>query len=90
MVQITAIRMVGTEHHQHISDLRWVNPDTQATGETSREGMVDFVRKNPNGAYVQNGGANRAYLKVVETTPPYVQTYADNTWTNNLLALPRF
>lgn len=90
MVQITAIRMDGTEHHQHISDLRWVNPDTQSTGETTRQGMVEFVRKNPKGAYVQNDSANRAYLKVVEVTPPYVQTYADDTWTNNLLALPRF
>jgi hypothetical protein len=89
MVRITAIKMVGSEHHQHISDLRWVNPDTQATGESTRAAMVEYVRKTPNGAYVQSG-ANRAYLKVVETTPPYVQTYADNTWTDNLLALPRF
>lgn len=89
MVRITAIRMVGSEHHQHISDLRWINPATQATGESTRAAMVEFVRKNPNQAYVESA-TSRAYLKVVEATPPYVQTYADNTLTDNLLSLPRF
>jgi hypothetical protein len=81
--------MVGTEHHQHISELRWLNPDTKATGVSTRAAMVDYVRKNPNSAYVQSG-TSRAYLKVVDATPPYVQTYADNTLTDNLLSLPRF
>lgn len=89
MVQITSIHLVGTQHHQHISEMKWVNPGTGATGASSREAMVTFVRTNPNQAYVQ-GPTEKAFLRVRGTTPPYVQTYADNTWTDNLLSLPRY
>lgn len=89
MIEITAIHMVGTEHYEHIGELQWVNPGTGATGASSRAAMVQFVRDNPNQAYVE-GPTKRAYLRVREATPPYVQTYADNTWTDNLLALPRY
>jgi hypothetical protein len=27
---------------------------------------------------------------VVNATPPYIKTYADEVWTDNLLALPRY
>ncbi len=89
MVRITAIHMVGTEHHQHIEEMKWVNPSTKETGASTREAMVRFVRDNPNQAYV-DGPTQRAYLRVREANPPYVQTYADGTWTDNLLALPRY
>jgi hypothetical protein len=89
MVKITAIHMVGSEHHQHIAEMQWINPETGATGTSSREAMVEFVRNNPGQAYVQ-GPTERAFLRVREATPPYVQTVADNTWTDNLLALPRY
>ncbi len=89
MVQITSIHMVGGQHHQHIAEMKWVNPGTSATGASSREAMVTFVRGNSDQAYVQ-GPTARAYLRVREANPPYVQTYADNTWTDNLLSLPRY
>ena len=89
MVQITAIHMVGTEHHKHIAEMKWVNSGTGATGASTREAMVTFVRSNPNQAYVQ-GSTMRAFLGVREATPPYVQTYADSTWTDNLLSLPKY
>lgn len=89
MVQITAIHMVGEDHHEHIANLKWVNPANGKTGESTRAEMVSFVRSNPNQAYVE-AAPHRAYLRVREANPPYVQTYADNAWTNNLLALPRY
>lgn len=89
MVQITAIHMVGSEHHQHIAEMKWVDPSDNGIGASSREAMVKFVREHPNAAYV-DGPTQRAYLRVREADPPYVQTYADNTWTDNLLALPRY
>lgn len=88
MVEITAIHMVGSGGHDRISELKWRNPGTGQTGATSRAGMVAFVRENPSGAYVE--GPQRAYLRVREASPPFVQTYADNTWTNNLLSLSRY
>lgn len=89
MVEIIAIHMVGSGHHSHISELKWRNPQTKATGTSTRAGMVEFVRANPDTAYVQ-GPTRQAFLKVVEANPPYVQTYADNTWTDNLLSLTRY
>jgi len=89
MVQITSVHMVGTDHHQHINEMKWINTSTGATGASSREAMVNFVKSSPNQAFVQ-GPTAQAFLRVREATPPYVQTYADNTWTDNLLALPRY
>jgi hypothetical protein len=89
MVKITSIHMVGTDHHQHISEMKWINPGTGATGASSREAMVSFVHDNPGQAYVQ-GPTAQAFLQVRDATPPYVQTVADNTWTDNLLSLPRY
>lgn len=89
MVEVIAIHIVGPEHHSHIGEMKWNNPVTKTHGATSRAAMVDFVRANPNTAYVQ-GPTRQAFLKVVDTTPPYVQTYADGTWTDNLLNLPRY
>lgn len=89
MIRITSIHMVGHNHHQHIQELKWQNVKSGATGHSTRAAMVDFVRKHPNQAYVA-GPTESAYLRVREANPPYVQTYADSTWTDNLLALPRY
>lgn len=35
-------------------------------------------------------GGNTVRVGVVNATPKYIRTYADGTWTDNLLALPRF
>ena len=90
MIKITAIHLVGTVHHQHIAEMKWINPGTQETGTSTREAMVEFVRRSPGEAYVQ-GPSEAAFLRVREAAePPYVQTYADDTWTDNLLSLPRY
>jgi hypothetical protein len=84
---ITHIRMSppNANDHEHISDLRWWQPGD--TGECTRAAMVDFINKG-NAVFVQ--GLPDAQVGVVKATPPYVRTYADGTWTNNLLSLPRF
>jgi hypothetical protein len=53
--------------------------------------MVDFLTKNPGDAYVSDG-TRSVTVGVVrpENRPPYIRTYADGVWTDNLLALPRF
>ena len=84
---ITHIRMSppNSNDHEHISEVRWWQPDQN--GESTRAAMVDFINKG-NAVLVQ--GPPDAQVGVVNATPPYLRTYADGTWTNNLLSLPRF
>jgi hypothetical protein len=49
--------------------------------------MVEFINKG-NAVFVH--GTPDAQVGVVNGTPPYLRTYADGVWTNNLLSLPRF
>jgi Protein of unknown function (DUF3892) len=88
MVQITAVHMVGGEQHEHIGSVRWTNPSTGASGENSREDMVTFLNQG-NQAYVTDG-YRQVDVGVVNANPPYIRTYADGVWTDNLLALPRY
>lgn len=89
MVHIYAVRLSGGTGHQHISSVRWKNPDTDATGTSTRAEMVDWI-KNKNGFAYVCGGRHLAAVRVVNATPPYIRTFADGVWTDNLLALPRF
>jgi len=88
MVYITEVHMAGGAGHQHIAEVRWRNPENGQTGANSRAEMVDWIRKGGE-AYVTDG-KNTARVHVVEVNPPYIQTYADGKWTDNLLALPRY
>jgi hypothetical protein len=51
--------------------------------------MVEWLTANPGQAYVSDG-ARHVLVGVVDATPKYIRTYADNVWTDNLLALPRY
>jgi hypothetical protein len=89
VVHIYAVRLAGGSSHQHISNVRWKNPDTDATGQTTRAEMVDWIKNKGGKAYVCGGG-HLARVLVVNASPPYIRTRADGAWTDNLLALPRF
>jgi copper oxidase (laccase) domain-containing protein len=89
MIHIHAVRLSGGTGHEHITRVRWKNPDTSKTGENTRAEMVDWI-KNKNGAAYVCGGGHLARVLVVNAKPPYIRTHADGVWTDNLLALPRF
>jgi len=89
MVEITAVHMVGGAFHEHIAEVRWVNPASGARGQSTRAAMVAFLRKPGSRAYVTDGHRT-VEVGVVEATPPYIKTHADGVWTDNLLALPRY
>lgn len=89
MISIFAVRLSGGSKHEHIASVRWRNPDTDATGETSREEMVRWIRAGGS-AYVCGKEGWFARIGVVDANPPYIQTYADGSWTDNLLSLGRF
>lgn len=89
MIAATAVHMVGGTRHEHIAEVRWRNLTTGDSGNSSRQQMVDWVRANPGQAVVDHGG-HRAYVGIIDATPPYIRTYADGVWNDNLLALPRY
>jgi hypothetical protein len=89
MVQIFAVHLEGGEDHVHIASVKWLNPVTAKQDKSTRSEMVGWLRKADNRAYVCDG-RSIVDVGVVEGTPPYIRTYADKRWTNNLLSLPRF
>ncbi len=89
MIQIIAIRLTQNGHaHEHISMLRWRDPSSGRTGENTRAQIVTFLRDGGNA--IVSDGVRSINVFVVEGAVPYVRTFADGVWTDNLLALPRF
>lgn len=90
MIYITAIHMSPptANDHEHISDLQWRNPGTGSTGQSTRAAVVQWIRDDGDARVQDRAGDVR--IGVVEADPPYLRTYADGRYTNNLLSLPRF
>ena len=89
----TGRKMMGGQEHEHISALSWVDDETKATGTSSIASLIDFVETNSPGALycLADDGRRKAPVAVVKGKQrPYLRTYADNVWTNNLLSLPLF
>jgi hypothetical protein len=89
LVQVTAVHLEGGTLHQHIASVRWINPQTQDTGTSTRQVMVDWLRTLGNRAVVFDG-VRTVEVAVVNANPPYIRTHADGVWTDNLLSLSRF
>ena len=85
-IYVTARHMVGGTKHEHISEVKWENGTTKETGKSSRAEMVDWIKKGGEARVAK--GQSYIAIKVVEASPPYIRTFADNLWTDNLLALP--
>jgi hypothetical protein len=50
--------------------------------------VIDSIRAKTNTFYTRVDG-KRADIGVVEGARPYLRTYADKVWNDNLLALPQ-
>lgn len=91
-IRITHIRLSGGTQHEHITHLKWQNPDTGVTGVNSRSQIVTWIEQQQGVAFVQQPGTARADVAVV--TPAqgskYLRTHADGRYNNNLLSLPYF
>lgn len=90
MVYITAVHMSGGTRHEHIASVRWMNPADRRTGQSTRSEMVDWIRNRKGDARVRDRVGHDVRVGVVKVSPPYIRTYADRVWTDNLLALPRY
>ncbi|KQO09694.1 hypothetical protein ASF06_05400 [Agreia sp. Leaf244] len=91
-VQITHVRFSGFQKtHEAISTFRWKNDGDGDTGDSSKAEMVDYLDNRGGRAFVSSG-ANRVEVGTVHPSggTPYLRTYADKVWTNNLLSLPTF
>lgn len=90
MVYITHIRLSAEgSGHEHITDVKWRNPTSGDTGQSTKAAMVDWINDNGD-ARVRDNAGHDVKVGVVKATPPYIRTHADGVWTDNLLALPRF
>jgi catechol-2,3-dioxygenase len=90
MVYITAVHMEGGTYHEHIASVQWRNPQSDETGESTRAAMVDWIKNENGDARVRDDAGHDVRVGVVDASPPYIRTYADRVWTDNLLALPRY
>jgi len=92
MIQITAIRREGGEQHEHITAVQWRNTSTGRTGQSTRQTIVEWLSESRANQAVVSDGDRWAYVAVRHPTgrAPYIQTRADETWTDNLLALPEY
>lgn len=90
MIIFTARRMApsGSSLHEHIATLQWTNPATNDVGSSDRETLVDWIRRGGD-ARVRDA-QSEIRVGVVDASPPYLRTYSDGAWTNNLLSLPTF
>ena len=95
-IKCVARRMEGGAGHEHIAILWWLklggSNETNESGNSSREQMVEFVEKNGNEIVWcpdKNPNAQGAWVHVHSNGRiKYVQTVADGRKTDNLLALP--
>lgn len=90
-IEVTHIRLSGGTGHEHIVSYQWRNESDATTGSSDKAVMVEWVDLPANHAYV-GSGAHRTEVGVVRPNDgqPYLRTYADGQWNNNLLSLPRF
>jgi hypothetical protein len=76
MVEITSVHLVDGEGHEHIGSVRRKNPETEETGESTRQTMVEWIRDQGRRAYV-NDGTRAVEVGVVNATTPCIRTHAE-------------
>lgn len=93
-IRITCISKANGQHydpHVAISDLGWTKDNNGETGKSTRLQVYDWLKQSTqNQAYVLDRFGNKAsvYPRENANGTKFVQTFADKTWTDNLLALP--
>jgi hypothetical protein len=92
-IRITCINKSRGYHqdpHHAIENLGWVNEENGKTGKNTRLEIYNWLKTENASAYVTDAYGNRAYVGTREHSngTKFVQTYADQVWTDNLLALP--
>ena len=94
MIQILKVRKPSGSNgnnHEAIEKLRWIVPENGKTGVSSREAVYDWIKAGGK-AFVRDAAKDVAFVgaRINARGTKYLQTYADKTWRDNLLALPTF
>jgi hypothetical protein len=73
-----------------MANVIWVMEGTLQSGRSSTSQIVDFINKG--NSVMVGDGKTRVNVGVVtpERGNPYIRTYADKKWTDNLLAVVRY
>lgn len=83
--QITCINLSHTGgRHEHITHVG--NPAVWGATKLAVAQVIANI-KSGHTFFVRDHNGKRANVGVVNANPPYIRTYADNVWTDNLLAL---
>lgn len=87
--RITHVRFHRAVEHENAVSFRW-RVESGHTGECDRLSMIEWLEQG--GDAVIGEGRDEAALAVVRIPglSPFVRAHADGTWTDRLLALPRF
>lgn len=88
-IEITHVRFGGTKKTEdEIVRYKWRGIESGAMGESDKPKLVAWVDDNGR-AYV-GSGTSRVSVGVMKPQygQPYLRTYADGKWTNNLVDLP--
>ena len=88
-IYITAIHLPNGPGHEHIEFVRWQNPGTLETGQSTREAIVTWINRGDD-LRVRNVTGHDVEVGVVNGEPPYLRTYAGGVWTDSLLLLPHY
>ncbi|MBT2523452.1 DUF3892 domain-containing protein [Arthrobacter sp. ISL-28] len=90
-VRNTHVRLSGSIDHENITHFRWVEEESSKTGSIAKASLVEWIDIQGGRAYVgsPNGRADVGVIRP-QGRVPYLRTYADGEWNNNLLSLPRF
>ncbi len=91
MIEITAVRLVGGEAHEHIADVRWSSAST-AQGESTTAAIVAWLSDSKDNQAVVVRGSERLSVAVVlvRDRSPHLRACSNGEWTDDLLELPRF
>ena len=90
-IEITHVRFSGAQKtHEGITNYKWRNPEDATTGSSDKPTLVAWV--DDNGTAYVGSGSQRVRVGTIhpDGAAAYLRTYADGTWSNNLLALPTF
>lgn len=90
MIYITAVHMEPSNAggHEHIAAVYWEKPNSDESKYSTRQQMVDWINQGGDARVRDSQGS--VQVGVVDANPPYLRTYADGRYTDNLLSLPRY
>lgn len=95
LIYIEAVHMAGGRtRHEDIEKLRWWQPEdsgrSRIRGEITTLALIEWMRRNGGRAKVVDEYGADLEVRVVEGDQPYLRTFVEGVWTENLLSLPRY